>query len=140
MRFSCFSIKLLIFVIVVLLCIESGCVRQSACEMVDNSLYESGVLIALSKPRKWSHWDDYHIIQTAYFIPGNASCATIDSVISGTSSNYYIIEGNIPKKIKKEMPCKVNVALRYKYQGFVSRFPIRYFYTYRICCLEKIES
>lgn len=123
---------------ILVLCSGTGCVRQNGCEAVENSSFEYGILIALSQPNEWTRWDGYRVVQTAYFIPGNASEDTIDSVLSGNSENYYVIEGSIPVKFKKEKPYEVKVALRYKYWGFDSHFQFRNFYTYRISCIEKI--
>lgn len=125
-------------VLALLLCLETGCVRQNGCEAEENSSFEHGMLIALSQPNEWTRWDGYRVVQTAYFIPGNASEDTIDSVLSGNSENYYVIEGSIPVKLKRGKPYEVKVALRYKYQGFDSHFQFRYFYTYRISCIEII--
>ena len=139
-KYSCAIFNSLADVVVwiLILCLGTGCVRQNGCETVENSLFENGVLIALSQPKEWTRWDGYHVVQTAYFIPGDVSDDTIDSVLSGNSENYYVIEGSIPLKFKKEIPYKVNVALRYRYQGFDSHFQIRYYCTYRISCIEKI--
>lgn len=132
----------LLFSIAIMCSLFSGCVREKGCETYEYHYYGEGVLIALDKPKKWVQESGYHVVQTAYYVPGNPSEGLLDSIMSGAlnSNHYHIIEGAVPKKYKRNVPYRVEVVLKCSvcYYSMYSKTDNRNESTFRLSCIEEL--
>lgn len=122
-----------IFSLFAFLLFQSGCVRHSKCDCIDESTTLSGVLIIYEDPLIFGVKGQYKV--PALLLPGNPSQEEIEKAlnrdINPFTGNFYLIRGN--RTINKKYHLQnVNLAVIANYHNCFDE-PA----TYRILCIEK---